>query len=176
MPETPRADHGFTLFGPEAGAPAGGFCASSFVVVRRDTRVLVGRMDPAREETWIQRWAPNLELYEGERRERLFEGLRFPATYLRTGEHPTAAARRVWREQLGFQPDEQDPQPSILAGAQPSRSAPEAEHQDLVFLYEVEGPELGEVPEPWAELDYRDPEHLSRDDFVMLHGDLLSHI
>lgn len=176
MPEVPPAEHGFTLFGPDAGVPEGGFCSSAFVVVRRSDRVLVGRMSPEHADTWTQSWAPNLELYEGERRKRLFDGLRFPATYLRAGEHPRAAARRVWRDQLGLEPTGEEPPPTVVAGAKPSRSAPNAEHLDLLFLFEVEGPELVDVPEHWAELGYRDVERLHKDDFVMLHGDLLNQL
>lgn len=176
MPEAPPADHGFTLYGPEAGVPQGGFCSSSFVVPRREGRVLVGRMNPAYEELWLERWAPNIELYDGERRKTLFDGLRFPATYLNAGEHPRAAARRVWRDQLGFEPNNDDPTPTILSGSKPSRSTPDAEHVDLLFLFEPEGPRLEAVPDHWAELGYEDVDSLDGDDLVMLHEDLLAHL
>lgn len=173
MPEVPYTDHGFGLFGPDFGVPAGGFCTSAFAVIERDGQVLIGRMDETHAETWIEKWAPNARFYDGKRYERLFDGLRFPASYLRTGEHPDEALARLWRDQLGFEREPELGSPTIVSSAQDSRRAPEAQHWDLLFLYEVDGPDLGKIPEHWTELAYRDPEDLIADDLVMLHGELL---
>lgn len=173
MPDVPHTDHGFGLFGPDFGVPAGGFCTSAFPVIERDGQVLVGRMDEDHAQTWIEAWAPNVRFYDGKRYERLFDGLRFPSTYLQTGEHPDAAVGRVWRDQLGFEGEPDLGLPTIVSDAKESRRAPGAQHWDLLFLYEVDGPELGEVPEHWAELAYRDPEGLIGEGLVMLHGELL---
>lgn len=171
MEDVPPARHGFALFGPEAGVPEGGFCASVFLVLRRGDRLLAGRMAPS--DRWVEEWQPNLALYEGPRREALFEGWRLPATYLREGEDPEVAAARVWTDQLGLDGTPDLPPPEVVSEAAASRSTPEARHWDLVFAYEFEGPLPSEdVPGHWAELAYADPEELD-EDFVMLHGELL---
>lgn len=173
MPEVPPAEHGFGLFGPEFGVPTGGLCLSAFVVAERDGRLLAGRMAPTHEDTWIERWAPNVAFYEGDRNKRLFQGERFPGTYLRVGEHPDEAVRRVWEDQLGFDPSTDLGTPTIVSEAGPSNRRPEAEHWDVLFLYEVDGPALDEVPDHWAELAYQDAQSLFEADLVMLHGELL---
>lgn len=172
MPDVPPASHGFALFGPDAGVPEGGFCASAFLVLRRGDRLLAGSMAPS--DRWAQEWQPNMALYGGARREALFEGWRLPATYLREGEHPEAAAYRVWTDQLGLEADPDLPQPRVVSEAAASRSTPEARHWDLVFAYELEGPPLPEDPPGhWAELAYATPAQLEAEGFVMLHGELL---
>lgn len=173
MPEVPPAEHGFGLFGPDFGVPIGGLCLSAFVVVQREGRLLAGRMDPEHEATWVERWAPNVAYYEGDRHDRLFEGARFPATYLEVGESPDAAARRVWHDQLGFDDAPALGTPTIVSDAQDSRRAPGAKHWDVLFLYETEGPPVDEVPEHWAELSYHDPDALVEAQLVMMHGELL---
>lgn len=166
------ANHGFGLYGRDFGYPGGGLCLSAFLAVENDGRVLAGRMDPEHEATWIDRWAPNVAFYEGERRAGLFEGLRLPATYLEVGEAPTEAARRVFADQLGL-PGEPDLGPvEVSSTSKPSRRTPEHEHWDVLFVHRVEGPETIQAPDHWARLEYVDPEAVDPDDFVMLHGDL----
>lgn len=175
MTDVPPADHGFALFGTDFGTPPGGFCVSAFLVVRREGDVLVGRMDEARSETWIRSWQPNLHHYEGEKWSRAFAGLRLPATYLREGEHPAEAVRRVWSDQLGYEGTLSLEEPRVISEAGPSNRAPGYNHWDLLFLYEVEvdGPP-GTVPDHWAALGFRDPRELTAKDLVMLHGELLA--
>jgi ADP-ribose pyrophosphatase YjhB (NUDIX family) len=172
MHELAPADHGFALFGPDFGVPVGGFCSSVFVLPRRDGAVLAGRM--ARSDRWEEEWQPNMAYYDGDRYDALFEGWRFPATYLREGEHPEAAARRVWSDQLGLGTDPELGSPRIVSSAAESRRAPGAAHWDLIFLYEAQGPdELGPPPDHWAEWTYLDPDAAEPDDLVMLHGGLI---
>lgn len=170
--QVPRAVHGFGLFGPDFGVPEGGFCTSAFLIVEREGRVLAGRMDEAHADTWIEEWAPNVAFYEGDRYERLFEGWRFPATYLQTGEHPQAAVERVARDQLGLEALDIGP-PTIVSSAKASRRSPHARHWDLLFVHRARGPERVEAPEHWAQLSYRSVEHLAEEEATMLHGDLV---
>lgn len=172
MPADP-APHEFGLFGEDFGFPPGGLCLSSFVIARRQGKLLVGRMAKDHEQAWIDRWAPNLAYYEGKRRERLFEGYRLPATYLQVGEDPRAAAQRVFGDQLGFDEDVDVGEVEVSSTSKPSRRSPEAEHWDVFFTVEVQGPPLGEVPDHWAELTYADLDRLAPDEFVMMHGDLV---
>lgn len=175
MDDVPPADHGFALFGPDFGVPAGGFCSSVFPLLRRGGEVLAGRMEPS--ERWEEEWQPNMRHYQGGRYEALFEGWRLPGTYLREGEHPAAAARRVWTDQLDLGDPPNPGPPRIRSEAAESRRAPAARHWDLVFLYDLDGPPAPEAPpDHWAELRYLDPEAADPDDFVMLHGGLLEHI
>lgn len=174
MPDVPPAEHGFGLFGPDFGVPLGGFCLSTFLVVERDGQLLTGQMDPTHDDTWIDSWAPNIAFYDGARRDGLFDGYRFPATYIQEGEHPREAATRVWRDQLGFGKPPALEEPTIVSATGASRRAPDARHWDLLFIYEADGPELpAEAPEHWGELAYQAPEQLLAEDLVMLHGELL---
>lgn len=177
MPDVPPADHGFALFGPALGTPPGGFCVSVFLVLRREEAILVGRMDVDHAETWIESWQPNLRHYEGDKRARAFAGLRLPATYLREGEHPAEAARRVWSGQLGYGGTAAFDRPEIISEAGPSNRAPGYDHWDLLFLYEAEVDALPDpAPDHWAELTFRDPGAMAPEDLAMLHGELLEHI
>lgn len=174
MPQVPFAEHGFGLFGPDFGVPRGGFCLSTFLVLEREEHILVGRMAAEAEPEWTRRWAPNVAYYEGERHERLFEGWRLPGTYVRTGEHPSQAVRRVLDDQLDI-PGELDPgEPAVFSQASPSRRAPEAHHWDVFFLYRSEGPDVQHPPpRPWSKLEYKDSQELGDLDWVMRHGELL---
>jgi ADP-ribose pyrophosphatase YjhB (NUDIX family) len=167
------AEHGFGLFGEDFGYPGGGLCLSVFLAVRHEGQLLVGRMSADHDQRWTERWAPNLAYYDEPRRSALFEGWRFPATYLQVGEAPEAAAGRVWRDQLGFaaEPDLGDVR--VSSSSQPSRRSPEHEHWDVVFAYDVDAPGLEGRPEHWAELAYRDPASLDADDAVLMHGELV---
>ncbi len=171
--DVPPATHGFGLFGSKFGYPEGGLCLSTFLAVHdQQGRLLVGRMDPAHEDRWIERWAPNLAFYEGKRKQRLFEGWRFPATYLRVGEAPRQAAARVWQAQLGFPSDTSLGPVHVSSSAQPSRRSPDAKHWDVLFAYAQPGQSLEGAPEHWTSLRYEDPSKLDGSDGVMLHGQL----
>lgn len=168
------AEHGFGLFGEDFGYPGGGLCLSVFLAVHRGGELLVGRMEEAHAQRWTKAWAPNLAFYEGDRRASLFDGWRLPATYLRVGEDPRAAAERVWRDQLGFDDRPELGPLRVSSSSQPSRRTPEHEHWDVAFAYDASGPSLDEVPEHWARLTYTDPGELSAGDGVMMHDELVA--
>lgn len=171
MPEVPPASHGVALFGSEFGFPPGGFCVSVFLLVRDGPKVLVGRM--AESPRWIEEWNPNLAYYDADMRRRALDGLRFPATYLREGEAPDAAATRIWRDQLGLEGRPRLGPPRIVSEAGPSRRSPGHNHWDLVFLFDVGGAAPRRAPAHWATLEMRDAEALRPGEMVMLHGELL---
>ncbi len=177
MDETvPPADHGFGLFGTEFGYPPGGFCLSAFVVARRQGEVLVGQMAEGERERWLAQWQPNLRYYEGEKLDRAFAGLRLPATYLRVGEHPAAAAERVLVDQLGVDALPELGRPTVISEAGPSNRAPGYDHWDVLFLYEVDGPEIGgSPPGHWDRLEYVDLAEVA-DELVMLHDELVDRL
>lgn len=170
------ARHGFGLYGEDFGYPGGGLCLSVFLAVERDGELLVGQMAEDEEATWIDRWAPNVAFYEGKRRQALFDGWRLPATYLRVGEAPEAAARRVWGDQLGFDTDVEPGDVTVFSGAQPSNRSPEHEHWDIVFAYRVQGPPAVSSLAHWAELGYRSPTELDPEASVMMHGQMLDEL
>lgn len=170
------ADHGFGLFGEGFGYPGGGFCLSTFVVARRDGKVLVGQMARQEREIWMEAWQPNLRFYEADAWNRAFEGLRLPATYVRQGEHPETAAERVWIGQLGFDELPDLGSPTIVSEAGASNRYPGYEHWDVLFLYDIDGPELaGPPPRHWARLGYVDLGEVG-DELVMLHGELVDRL
>jgi hypothetical protein len=168
----PSEETGFALFGPDFGVPWGGFCASVFVVVTRGRKVLVGRM--AEDPRWDDEWNPNMRFYDGERRAALYQGVRFPATYLKLGEHPEAAAKRVWTDQLGLSGAPKLAAPVIVSEAGPSRRYPDRLHWDICFVY---GARVGASATPsgahWAATEWRDIDALDANELVMLHGELV---
>jgi len=170
------ADHGFGLFGADFGYPGGGLCLSVFLAVERDGELLTGRMDEERAQRWTEAWAPNLAYYEDERRARLFDGWRFPATYLRVGEEPQTAAERVWHDQLGFEVEPRLGSMEVSSSSQPSRRTPDHEHWDVVFAYAAEGPPIQRVPSHWDAFGYRPPSELAPETSVMLHGQMLDEL
>lgn len=167
------ADHGFGLYGHAFGYPGGGLCLSVFLVLEQGGEVLVGSMDPEHASRWTKHWAPNIAYYEDERRERLFDGWRLPATYLRVGEDPGQAAGRVWTDQLALEgPPDLSPV-RVVSSAQPSRRSPDHDHWDVLFLYTVDGPQLNQRPPHWHQLGYESIDDLDPDQGVMLHGEIL---
>ncbi|MFQ6011565.1 MAG: NUDIX domain-containing protein [Nitrososphaerales archaeon] len=85
----------FARYGPTDGFPPGGACISSFVIVRKRDSYLMGKIiDPG---LWFDNFNLNKSKPAG-----WADKWRLPATYLKLGEHPEDAAKRVMEEQLGL--------------------------------------------------------------------------
>lgn len=158
------------LYNPDLGVTEGGLCLSAFVLLRKADKVYVVR--PADDARWKDDWAPNLRIYAPDALARQWGLLRFPAAYLREGEHPDAAVQRVLREQLRLD-GARILQTRVHSFYGESRRFPGVPHWDLVFVAEAV---TQEEPHPgrWvAEGAWRAPATLKAEEFGSAHGDLL---
>ena len=162
---------GFARFGPgpRYTIPEGGFCISSFAILRKRGKVLL--VKPSRHEKWLQEWAPDLGIFEGERLEKQLRSWRFPSTYVKQGEAPDDALRRVVRDQL-------DVKAYAVTSSRfynfydPSTFFPGKMHWDYCFVYGISAP--GEVhSKPWfSAVEYVQVSKLRPEDFGSAQGDL----
>jgi ADP-ribose pyrophosphatase YjhB (NUDIX family) len=154
----------------EGHVPKGGTCLSAFLVLKGKNGILAGKM--TKPEVWVEKFfvgesfAPK---YTSSAKWTL------PASYLKYGEKPEDAARRILTEQLGLSKVKLtlSEVQSHLSG-DPNDS--DAAHWDICFVYE--GTVKGKVskPEWFSELDFLKPKTLSADDFTRGHGDILKEL
>lgn len=156
---------------PPAGfwhLPPGGMCVSSFLFVRRGSKVLLGKYkdDPA--------WA-DLAGLDPERVRRNSVGWTIPASHLKFGEDPRDAARRVGEEILKI-PGLGYSEPGIVTETYRPPWANGATHYDLCFLFDAEAPaEYRPAPPPWyAELAWQDPAALPASAYARSHEDIVA--
>ena len=148
------SEDGFAFFGPSDGhfVPEGGFCISVFAVLRKGDSVLLVK---ARENERWKEWAPNWGVYEPTRRSADVGKWRFPSSYVKQGEAPETALRRVVEDQLGLTSYSSGPF-KLLNFYEPSRRYPGKMHWDYCFVFEVSA-EGTPRPQPWlAEVEYID--------------------
>ncbi len=143
----------FVRYGPSPryGLPEAGFCASSFVLVRRGTKVLAGM--PKGHPRWTKEWAPNWLVYAKDRVQDEYRSWRLPASYLYEGESPDETAWRVLKDQLGLRAARPDA-PSCYAFYDPSSWYPGHRHYDLCFVYEVRSDAPKRIPAWWDRLEF----------------------
>lgn len=162
----------FARYGPEDryfSPPAAGLCISAFAILRRGSKILVGK--PALDERWSAEWFPNFVAYGKAELAEFSENLQVPCTYLFEGEHPDDALKRVMRDQLGAR-DFEAAKPVVFSYTAPSDRYPGNRHWDLGFVYKVRS-DLPRTPSAhWRELRWRDARELRSDDFGW-NGDLL---
>lgn len=162
----------FVRYGPAPryGMPEAGFCASSFVLLRRGSKVLAGM--PKKHPRWTREWAPNWLVYAKDRVEDEFRSWRLPATYLYEGENPDDAAARVLRDQLHL-PAAKLAGPSCFAFYDRSSWYPGRRHYDLCFVYEVRAAPPDRLPPWWSRLEFLEWRALKRAEFGSAMGDLV---
>lgn len=162
----------FVRYGPAPryGLPDAGFCASSFVIVRRGSTILAGI--PKEDPKWREEWAPNFLVYSKSDLADEFRLWRLPASYLLEGEHPDEAAGRVLRDQLGF-PARPLHHPDVYTFHDPSTWFPGKKHYDLCFVYDVRGLSPSEVPAWWQRLEFVDPKTLRKEELGSAMSDLM---
>jgi ADP-ribose pyrophosphatase YjhB (NUDIX family) len=151
----------------EGNVPKGGTCLSSFLVLRGKGGILVGKM--TKPEIWVERFlvgemfAPK---YAASNKWLL------PASYLKYGEKPEAAAARVLVEQL----EASKIRLSLLqvqSHLSQSQSEPEDGHWDICFVYGGVLRRRLRKPEWFSDLRFMKPRELKSDDFTRGHGDVL---
>jgi len=162
----------FVRYGPAPryGMPDAGFCASSFLLVRRGTKVLAGI--PRDRRPWREQWQPNIKVYSPAAQEAEFSSWRLPASFLFEGEHPAETARRVMRDQLRLPPRKLNGG-QVYSFYDPSSWYPGHRHFDLCFVYEVRGVALKRVPDWWQRLEFVEPRFLRSQELGSAMSDLL---
>jgi ADP-ribose pyrophosphatase YjhB (NUDIX family) len=160
---------GYAYYSPKTEAAPGGLCLSAFAIARRGEHFLV--VKPREHPKW-QEWAPNWDVYSAERLAEQYRLWRLPSAYLREGEGPDDAVRRVVEEQLGASRCFVRQQ-RTLSFHDPSSRFPGARHWDLCFVYDVDVEPAPAGRLPWlAELRWAAPGELRTDDFGSAIGDL----
>ncbi len=162
----------FVRYGPPPryGMPEAGFCASSFVLVRKDAKVLAGIALDHRK--WREQWQPNINAYRPQDQEAEFRSWRLPAAYLFEGEHPADAARRVMRDQLRIAVRKLD-RPAIYSFYDTSSWYSGQKHYDLCFVYEVDGSAPRSLPAWWQHLEFVPPRFLRGQELGSAMSDLV---
>lgn len=148
--------------------PEGGFCLNAFLFVRKGGNVLLGKYadDPKWEE---------LAGLDAGRRQRFGAGWTVPASHVKFGEEPRAAARRVGEEILRAsgmaysEPRvESDVYPASFAGGKP--------HYDVWFFVDARPPRGWEPKAPpwYAALEWQDPTTLPASEYGRGHEDVVA--
>jgi ADP-ribose pyrophosphatase YjhB (NUDIX family) len=151
----------------ESNVPKGGTCLSSFLVMKKKSGILVGKM--AKPEIWVERFlvgemfAPK---YAASNKWLL------PASHLKYGEKPEDAVRRVLVEQLGI-PKSKLSLLEVQSHLAKDPDDPEAAHWDICFVYEGAFNGKLQKPEWFSELTFVKPRQLTTEDFTRGHGDVL---
>jgi ADP-ribose pyrophosphatase YjhB (NUDIX family) len=162
-----------TEHGPRAGfqrLPEGGLCLSTFLFVRRGELLLLGKYapDPAA-------WERLTGLDPG-RVERHRHGWTLPASHLKYGEDPRAAARRVAEDVLllkGLRLAEPRVETEYAVWERPSGGGA---HFDVWFFVDAEGaPEHVATPPWYAALAWKDPRALRAEEWGRQHQDVWAH-
>ena len=150
--------------------PSGGFCLSSFLVIRQSgspEKILMGRINS--EVPWDHIGALD------ENRARIHsKRWMLPSCHLIYGESPADAAKRISREQIGM--EVKVGTPSVLSDYYFPKAAGEALHWDVCFVFESElsKEKLGNGHlDCWKELEFVETKSLKNDEIARSHGDIL---
>jgi hypothetical protein len=158
--QVPKSRYRFARYGPTdhyEDAPAAGMCISVFLVVRRAGKkgVLLGLPKP--DDKWAMEWFSSWKSYTEKELADAYTQWRLPSTYLREGEHPEEAGRRVMEDQLGIGNYAFSKKgPKIFSYTAASDWYPGNNHWDLAIVYDVKvrGKDLKNIPKWWGELEF----------------------
>jgi|SRR5579872_6224058 len=158
--QVPRSKYRFARYGPTdhyEDAPAAGMCMSVFAVVKRSGKkgVLLGQPKP--DEKWSTEWLSAWKAYTEKELTDAYSQWRLPSSYLREGEHPEEAIRRIMEDQLGIGDYSLSKKgPKIFSYTSPSDWYPGNSHWDLAVVYDVRvrGKGLKDTPKWWQELEF----------------------
>lgn len=157
----PRSRYRFARYGPTdhyEDAPAAGMCISVFALVRRSGKkgVLLGL--PKQDEKWLMEWISAWKTYTEKELQEAYSQWRLPSSYLREGEHPEEAVRRIMEDQVGIGDYSISKKgPGVFSYNSPSDWYPGNNHWDLAFVYDVKvrkGSKDLQVPKWWQELEF----------------------
>ena len=170
----------FARYGPSdryEEVPAAGMCISVFAVVRRAGKkgVLLGQ--PKQDSRWASEWLSAWKTYSEKELAEAYHQWRLPSGYLREGEHPEDAIKRIMVDQVGMTDYSISKKgPRMFSYSNPSDWYPGNNHWDLAFVYDVKVKGKGqnkEIPKWWQELlfvkkkkDFRDKDYGWNEDFM----------
>ena len=147
------------------GVPPGLTCISTFVLVKREGSILLGKL--TRPEDWFDEFL----LYK-ERPENWMNMWRIPGTHLKQGEHPEDAARRILEKQLGFG-DFDFHLYQVQSHTSSLQSGPADIHWDLCFIYDATTNEEPKPNQYFSEISYFRAEDIKIDELGSQHGGVL---
>ncbi len=139
-------------------------CISSFIVSMTDEGLLIGRMRDHERWKALDRVASGSAAFQEGRSV-------LPATHLRLGEDPAAAAERIISEQLRARYDDLSLW-RVLSFAYPFPDRNQDLHWDLCFTYGAEV-EIVTLPPWFVEIRRVLPEDIERLRFARGHGDVI---
>jgi hypothetical protein len=142
--------------------PPAGMCISVFAVLRSKGGLLVGVSKGNRR--WASEWLPSITKNTGKELEKELAVWRLPSAYIREGEHPDDALKRVLRGQLRLSKFEYS-SPRVFSYAEPSDWYPGNKHWDLAFAYEVKTTQTPRRDPNWKELLFLGAGELRRRSF-----------
>jgi len=170
----------FARYGPSdhyGEVPAAGMCISVFALVRRAGKkgVLLGL--PKHDVRWAAEWLSAWKTYSEKELADAYRQWRLPSSYLREGEHPEDAIKRIMTDQIGIaEYSISNKGPSVFSYSTLSDWYPGNNHWDLVFVYDVKVKSKGqqkEIPKWWQELlfvkkkkDFRGKDYGWNEDFM----------
>jgi ADP-ribose pyrophosphatase YjhB (NUDIX family) len=155
----------------ESNVPKGGTCLSSFLVLKSNGKILVGKM--AKPEIWIEKFLVG-EMFA----DRYVKSGKWvlPASHLLYGEHPEDAARRVLRDQLAVKDEFELSLTQVQSHLSQDSKDPDVAHWDVCFVYAGEIHQALTRPAWYGSLEFVDPLSISKDDFTRGHGDVLEQL
>jgi|TARA_B100001971_G_C18185386_1_gene535269 ADP-ribose pyrophosphatase YjhB (NUDIX family) len=145
--------------GPER-TPEEGMCLSSFLVVRKNDSVLVGKV--GNPKYWEKKWFVPIAAPERWKNKWVL-----PAGHLLYGEHPDKTALRILREML----QQKSGKPKFLQTQ--SQSQPSG-HWDICFIYATAVKTDIQKPAWFSEMKFQKISQLKRLDWGRGHGDILN--
>jgi len=156
---------------PPAGfrdLPPGGMCLSAFVFVRRGPEILLGKY--ANVPEWER-----LSGLDEERRRVHGRGWTIPASQVKYGEDPRAAAERVAEEILQIR-GMTFSEPRAEVDLYEPKRFPGRMHYDVWFLVDGTPPKGWSlrVPPWYAELAWRDPKTMPATEYARGHEDVVA--
>src|SRR5579862_975310 len=170
----------FARYGPSEHyeeAPSAGMCISVFALVKRAGKkgVLLGL--PKQDVRWPSEWLGAWKTYSEKELAEAYRQWRLPSSYLREGEHPENAIKRIMADQVGMDDYSISTKgPRVFSYYTPSEWYPGNNHWDLAFVYEVKvkgKSQSKEIPRWWQELlfvkkkkDFRDKDFGWNQDFI----------
>lgn len=155
--------------GPRYTLPAGGFCLSSFALLEKRGKILL--VKPNRHEKWAQEWAPNFKIYAAEQMEKEMNYWRFPSTYIKQGEHPDSALKRIVEDQLGVK-EYAAGKGKLYNFYDPSNLFPGKMHWDYCFVYKISTGEPITKKSWLSQVEYVKTKGMDPKEFGSAQGDL----
>ena len=148
--------------------PVGGMCVNAFLFVRRGPKILLGKY--ADHPKWME-----LAGLDSTRLPANAGGWILPASHLKFGEEPRAAARRVGEEILQI-PGMAYTEPRVETDFYEAKFAAGEMHYDIWFFVDAMPPASWEIkPLPWfADLAWQDPRSLPPSAYARSHQDVVA--